>query len=94
MREQASYSQIARTCSHCQPGCQLSGSLVAGGPICWKRPPHGPLMSTERWGLLIGLATVVVVRIIDWYLPKGYHSRWAERHGIKSAEEEENDDVD
>ena len=50
-------------------------------------------MNAERWGLLIGLVTIVVIRIVDWYLPKGYHSKWAERHGIK-ADDEDEDDVD
>lgn len=51
-------------------------------------------MSAERWGLVIGLITIVAIRIVDWYLPKGYHSRWAERHGIKSPDSEDKDDVD
>ncbi len=51
-------------------------------------------MSAERWGLIIGVVTIVVIRIVDWFMPKGYHSRWADRHGIKEPKDEENKDVD
>lgn len=52
-------------------------------------------MSAERWGLVIGLVTIVSIRVVDWFLPKGYHSKWAERHGVKPPKDEENeDDVD
>jgi len=51
-------------------------------------------MSAERWGLVIGLVTIVTIRVVDWFLPKGYHSRWAERHGTKNPDTEESDDVD
>lgn len=51
-------------------------------------------MNPERWGLVIGAATIVAIRIIDWFLPKGYHSRWAERHGVKEPDNEEDNDVD
>lgn len=51
-------------------------------------------MSAERWGLVIGLITIVTIRVVDWFMPKGYHSRWAERHGTKTPDKEENDNVD
>ena len=42
-------------------------------------------MSAERWGLVIGLITIVTIRVVDWFMPKGYHSLWAERHGTKTT---------
>lgn len=51
-------------------------------------------MSAERWGLLIGVVTIVVVRVVDWYLPKGWHSRWAERHGVKDPKSKEDNNVE
>jgi len=52
-------------------------------------------MSAERWGLVIGLITIVTIRVVDWFMPKGYHSLWAERHGTKTTpDKEESDNVD
>lgn len=49
-------------------------------------------MTSERWGLLVGFTTIVVLRIMDFYLPKGWHSLWLKRHAFK--DDKENEDVD
>ena len=46
-------------------------------------------MSDQTWALIIGFLTVAGFRIIDWYLPKGWHSHWAERHGKKEDDDDD-----
>lgn len=48
-------------------------------------------MSDQAWAIVIGFLTIVVLRVIDFYLPKGRISRWAKEHSVK---EEEDDDKD
>ena len=43
-----------------------------------------PVMCDE-----VGFLTVAGLRVLDWYLPKNWHSRWASRHGEK---DEQNND--
>ena len=33
-------------------------------------------MSDQTWALIVGAATVVALRVIDFVLPKGWHIRW------------------
>ena len=37
--------------------------------------------------MVVGLLSVFGLRIIDWYLPRGWVSKWAKRHGEKSEDE-------
>ena len=53
---------------------------------------RGGAVSDQAWGALVAFCTVVGLRIVDWFLPRGRYSRWAERHSVraeKRAEEEE-----
>jgi hypothetical protein len=56
-------------------------------------------VSDQAWTVVGGIAMMLVVklmeaalRILEWYFPKGHHSVWAEKHGVKTttleAEEE------
>lgn len=50
-------------------------------------------MSDQVWALIVGGITVIVLRIVDFYLPKGYHSKWAHEHGVREdADDEEIED--
>ncbi len=55
-------------------------------------------MGDQGWALLVGVITVVILRIVDWYLPKDYMSKWATEHGVKrrksDEEDEDNNDED
>lgn len=35
---------------------------------------------------------MIVLRVVDFYLPKGYHSKWAHEHGVRDEAEEEEDE--
>lgn len=52
---------------------------------------EGP--STHDWaafiGVLTGAITTALLRLLDWFLPRGRHSRWAERHGVPNEDEDE-----
>jgi hypothetical protein len=37
----------------------------------------------ERWATIIALATIVVMRLTDVILPKGYISRWVNKYLMK-----------
>lgn len=47
-------------------------------------------MSDQTWAILIGFLTVAGLRILDWYLPKNWHSKWARTHGEKDDEQNDN----
>ena len=34
---------------------------------------------------------MIVLRVVDFYLPKGYHSKWAHTHGVRDETENEED---
>lgn len=46
-------------------------------------------MSDQAWAVLIGFLTIVTLRIIDFYLPKGRISKWAYEHSIREEEDED-----
>lgn len=35
---------------------------------------------------------MIVLRVVDFYLPKGYHSKWAHTHGVRDETENEEDE--
>ena len=43
-------------------------------------------MNEQTIAIIIGFLTVVGLRVLDYYLPKGYISKWAKRHGVKDEE--------
>ena len=75
-------------------GTGLDAPCRLEAPTSWRPRHPGLPMSAERWGLVIGLITIVTIRVVDWFMPKGYHSLWAERHGTKTPDKEESDNVD
>ena len=46
-------------------------------------------MSNETVGTLIGLAVFVLLRVVDYILPKGRHLRWIDRFTVPNEEDEE-----
>lgn len=46
-------------------------------------------MSDQTWAVLIGFMTVVGLRVLDWYLPENWHSKWVEKHGSKKDDDDE-----
>jgi len=40
-------------------------------------------MSDAQWSLLVGAAIVIVTRLVDVFLPKGYMARWARTWLVK-----------
>lgn len=46
-------------------------------------------MSDQAWAVIVGFLTIVSLRIIDFYLPKGRISKWAKTNSVKIDEESE-----
>lgn len=46
-------------------------------------------MRDQALGVLVGLAAVIVTRLLDFYLPKNRMSRWAARHSVPSDEDDQ-----
>lgn len=49
-------------------------------------------MNDQIWGALAGVAALILLRIADWYLPKGRMSKWARDHSVKADEDDDDDD--
>lgn len=45
-------------------------------------------VSDQTWAIIIGFLTVAGLRILDWYLPKNWHSKWANNHGEKDDDKD------
>lgn len=45
-------------------------------------------MNDQVWAIIVGAITVIILRIVDFYLPKGYHSKWAHEHAVREEEDE------
>lgn len=48
-------------------------------------------MSDQSWAALTAFLTIVGLRIVDWFLPKGRMSRWAARHSVPDDEDKDED---
>ena len=46
-------------------------------------------MPDERWATLIALGTIVVLRVMDTVLPKGYISRWVGKYLMRKPPEDD-----
>ena len=40
-------------------------------------------MPNERWATIIAVSTVIIMRIVDVVLPKGYVSKWVNKYLMK-----------
>ena len=49
-------------------------------------------VSDQNWAILVGFLVVAGLRLLDWFLPKGRHSRWADQHSIESRYKSEDED--
>lgn len=39
-------------------------------------------MSESTWAVLAGMVSVIVLRLLDWWLPRGRMSKWAAKHSV------------
>jgi hypothetical protein len=46
-------------------------------------------VSSETVGTLIGLGVFLLLRIVDYVLPKGRHLRWIDQFTVPNEEDEE-----
>lgn len=46
-------------------------------------------MSDQSWAVLIGFLVVAGLRVLDWFLPKGRHSKWADRMSTRDEDPKE-----
>jgi len=44
-------------------------------------------MPDERWATLIAVGTIVIMRLTDVILPKGYISKWVNKYLMKKPED-------
>jgi hypothetical protein len=51
-------------------------------------------VSDSQWSLLIGLLVVIVMRVLDSLLPKGYMLKWIQKYFVKIDDDDEGDDDD
>lgn len=47
---------------------------------------------SDAWGILAGLATLLVLRVVDYFLPKGWHYKNLEKYASRNNEDEEKKD--
>lgn len=45
-------------------------------------------MSDQTWAVVIGAAVIAALRLLDAFLPKGYHLRLVERFLVRSDDED------
>lgn len=50
-------------------------------------------MSDQAWALFGGIVTMLLIRILDWWMPKGRMSRWAQKHSVPIGDDEEDQET-
>lgn len=48
-------------------------------------------MSDSQWSLVIGLLVVIVMRVLDSLLPKGYMLKWIQKYFVKIDDDDDDD---
>jgi hypothetical protein len=51
-------------------------------------------VSDSQWSLVIGLLVVVVMRLLDSLLPKGYMLKWIQKYFVPIDKDKDDDDDD
>lgn len=51
-------------------------------------------MSDQTWAVIAGAALVIVMRIIDWFLPRNRISRWASKHSVPAGDSDDDGERD
>ncbi len=41
----------------------------------------------QKWAAVITIGTIIALRVLDWFMPKGHHSIWAAKHGVPAEDE-------
>lgn len=49
-------------------------------------------MSDQWIAVAVGAATMIVLRILDFYLPKGWVSKWTKAHADQQTKDKTDDD--
>lgn len=50
-------------------------------------------MSEDKWGILLSALMLLILRLIDYTLPKGWHFKWVKRFSMKDKEEKEKEEA-
>lgn len=46
----------------------------------------------DQWvAIIVGAATMITLRVLDFYLPKGWVSKWTKKHADQQAKDEDDD---
>jgi hypothetical protein len=48
-------------------------------------------VNDSQWSLLIGLGVVIVMRVLDSLLPKGYMLKWIQKYFVKIDNDDDDD---
>ena len=48
-------------------------------------------VTDSQWSLLIGLLVVIVMRVLDSLLPKGYMLKWIQKYFVKIDDDDDDD---
>jgi hypothetical protein len=48
-------------------------------------------VNDSQWSLLIGLGVVVVMRVLDSLLPKGYMLKWVQKWFVKVDDDDDDE---
>lgn len=51
-------------------------------------------MKDEYLSIIAGALVVAGLRVMDWFLPKGRMSKWAQKHSIESKPNEDDEEDD
>lgn len=41
-------------------------------------------MSDQVWAVVAGALAMVLIRLLDWILPRGHHFKWVRKYGTRS----------
>jgi len=49
-------------------------------------------VSDSQWSLVIGLLVVIIMRVLDSLLPKGYMLKWIQKYFVKIDDDDDDKD--
>lgn len=48
-------------------------------------------MSEDKWGILLSALMLLILRLIDYTLPRGWHFKWVKRFSEEEEEKEKSE---
>lgn len=51
----------------------------------------GPEFSDQWWAVVIGASTMITLRVLDFFMPKGWVSKWTRKHADKISDGSDDD---